>query len=75
MSIDEQKNTVSFLNQQLEIERGKNAVLNQYLAKLMSSIKFYKDLPIKDEYDRGFYKAFDIVELILKGESIDNKSN
>ena len=71
MSIDKEKNTVSWLNQQLEITKGLNADLNNRLAKLMSKTRFYKDLPIKDDYDRGFYKAFEIVELLLKGENID----
>ena len=75
MSIDEQKNTIPFLNQQLEIERGKNKLLNDRFAKVMSSIRFYKDLPINNEYDKGFYKAFEIVESVLKGEFIDEKSN
>ena len=76
ISIDNEKNTVPFLNQQLEIERGKNAILNNSFAKVMSAIRFYKDLPISNEYDKGFYKAFEIVEMILKGEFVDNlKSN
>ena len=76
MSIDNEKNTVPFLNQQLEIERGKNAILNNSFAKVMSAIRFYKDLPINNEYDKGFYKGFEIVEMILKGEFVDNlKSN
>ena len=71
MSIEEHKNNVLWLSQQLELQKSKNAENSKILCNLMSKVRFYKDLPINSDFDKGFYKAFEIVEKLLQNKSIE----
>lgn len=72
MSIDNGKNNVLWLNNQLEAVKAKNQVLSKNFATLMSKVRFYKDLPVNTDYDKGFYKAFEIVEKLLTKDYQDS---
>lgn len=62
-----ERNRIVTLEHERDCLRLKNAKLVNFYRNLSDKVEFYKDLPINTEYDKGFNKAFEMVQKFLKG--------